>query len=124
MAAQENLLFHVDTIVVDGLALPFEDGSAMLSGAARFENEVVPSASGIDFAKRKRVPTIVKLKLQFGNAVDPAILASASGVQIMLRDGQSQRRVMLPKCMFASLGDLGGGSVDLSYIVLSPPQWL
>lgn len=122
--AAEQLLFHVDTIVVDGKPIAFEDGSAMLTGAARFENETVPSASGNDFARRRRVPTTLRIRLQFNNVVDPAALASTSGVQITARDSQSGRRAMLPNCMFGSLGDLGGGAVDVTYLVLSPIQWL
>lgn len=122
--AAEQLLFHVDTIVVDGKPIAFEDGSAMLTGAARFENEMVPSASGNDFARRRRVPTTLRIRLQFNNVVDPAALASTSGVQITARDSKSGRRAMLPNCMFGSLGDLGGGAVDVTYLVLSPIQWL
>lgn len=122
--AADQLLFHVDAIVVDGKPIAFEDGSAMLTGAARFENDMVPSASGNDFAKRRRVPTTLRIRLQFNNAVDPAALAATSGVQITARDSQSGRRAMLPNCMFGSLGDLGGGAVDVTYLVLSPIEWL
>lgn len=122
--AADQLLFHVDAIVVDGKPIAFEDGSAMLTGAARFENEMVPSASGNDFARRRRVPTTLRVRLQFNNAVDPAALAATSGVQITARDSQSGRRAMLPNCMFGSLGDLGGGAVDVTYLVLSPIEWL
>ena len=124
MATADSLLFHIDTIVVDGKPVAFEDGSGMLSGVARYENTVVPSASGDDFASRKRVPTILKFKLQFSNSIDPVLLASNSGVQITGRDTQSGRRALLNKCMFGSLGDVGAGSVDLTYLVLAPIQWL
>jgi hypothetical protein len=122
--AGENLLFHIDTIIVDGKPVAFEDGSGMISGAARYENKIVASASGNDFAARARVPTVLKLKIQFSNAVDPALLASTSGVQVTARDTQSGRRALMNNCMFGSLGDLGGGSVDITYNVLSPIQWL
>lgn len=124
MAAADSLLFHIDTIIIDGRPIAFEDGSGMLSGAARFENEVVPSASGNDFAKRKRVPTTLKLKMQFTNAVDPAMLAATGGVQISGRDSQSGRRALMNNCIFGALGDLGAGSVDVSFFVLSPIEWL
>jgi hypothetical protein len=122
--AGENLLFRVDTLVVDGKPVAFEDGSARLSGAARFENELRPSASGDDFASRRRVPTTVTVQLQFNSATDPASLAGQTEVQITLRDQQSGRRALLPKCMFGSLGEIGGGSVQLTYLVLAPVQWL
>ena len=124
MAAADSLLFHVDTIVVDGKPVAFEDGSASLSGAARYENTVVPSASGNDFASRKRVPTVLSMKMQFSNAVDPAALSQSKDVTITLRDTQSGRRAMCSKCIFSSLGDLGAGSVELKYLVLAPVDWL
>lgn len=124
MASADSSLFRIETIVVDGKPIAFEDGSATLSGAARFENELVPSASGNDFSKRKRVGTMLKVKLQFNNAVDPAVLAATAGVQITARDSQSGRRALMNNCMFGSLGELGVGSVDITYNVLSPIQWL
>lgn len=120
----DSMLFHVDNIVVDGRPISFEDGSASLSGAAGYENEVVPSAQGRDFARRRRVPRQLRLRLQFGNDVDPDALARANGVQIAIRDTKSGRRALLNDCVFGSLGDLGAGSVDLTYHVMSPIQWL
>ena len=122
--AVDALLFHIDTIVVGGQAVAFEDGSAMLSGAHRFQHDPVVSASGNDFTKRSRVPTVLKLRVQFNNAVDPAALAGVSGVQITVRDTQSGRRALMQNCSFGSMGELGGGAVDLTYNVLSPVQWL
>lgn len=124
MAAADSLLFHIDTIVVDGKPIAFEDGTGMLSGAARYENTVVPSASGADYASRKRVPTLFKMKIQFSNTVDVPQLAGTSGVQITGRDSQSGRRALMPNCIFGTMGDLGGGSVDVTFNVLSPIQWL
>jgi hypothetical protein len=120
----ENLLFHIDTIVVDGAPIAFEDGSGMISGAARYQNEVVPSASGDDFNKRKRVPTFFKCKIQFNNAVDPKIYVGMQGVQIAARDRQSGRRALMNNCSFGDMGDLGGGAVDVTFNVLSEIQWL
>lgn len=124
MAAADSLLFHIDTVVVDGKPIAFEDGSGTLTGAARFENSVVTSASGNDFAMRKRVPTQLRLKLQFSNAVSVPDLANTSGVQITARDRASGRRALMNNCSFGSLGDLGGGAVDITYNVLSPIEWL
>lgn len=122
--ASDSLLFHVDAAVVDGKPVAFEDGSATLSGAHRFENEVVPSANGQDFARRRRVPTSIRLRLQFNNTVDPDALAKAKDIQITLRDTQSGRRALAQKCVFGSLGEIGGGAVDITYLVLTPIQWL
>lgn len=124
MAGTDNLLFHIDQIVVSGKPIAFEDGSGMLSGAARYQNEVVPSASGDDFNKRKRVPTLFKCKIQFGPSVNPDDYAKFQGVQITARDAQSGRRALMPNCSFGDMGELGGGSVDVTFNILAPIQWL
>lgn len=124
MAGTDNLLFHIDQIVVDGRPIAFADGTGMLSGAARFENDVVPSASGDDFNKRKRVPTLFKCQIQFGPAVNPADYANYLGVQITARDAQSGRRALMPNCSFGQMGEIGGGPVDVTFNVLAPVQWL
>lgn len=124
MAGTDNMLFHIDNILIDGAPIAFEDGSGTLTGAARFENEVVPSGTGDDFSKRKRVPTTFKCKLQFGPLVDPQGYADIVGAQIAARDQKSGRRALLPNCSFASMGEIGAGSVDVTFNVLSPIQWL
>ena len=122
--ATDNMLFHVDVIMVDGAPMAFEDGTGMLSGAARFSNEVVSSASGDDFEKRKRVPTLFKCKLQFGSNIQPTDYKKMRGVQITARDSQAGRRVIMNNCSFGELGEIGGGSVDITWNELSEPQWL
>ena len=122
--AVDNMLYHVDAVLVDGKPLAIEDGTGMISGAARFENEVVASGTGDDFQKRKRVPTIFKCKIQFGPTVNPTDYAGMNGVQVTARDTQSGRRALMPKCSFGQIGEIGGGSVDITFNVLSPIQWL
>lgn len=123
--AGENQLLKFDTIVADGVAIAFEDGSGSLEGAARWENNVVPSASGDDFTSRKRVPTMLRAKIQFGNTQDPAAWAAMQDIQITARDTLSGRRCLLTRCTFGSMGAVGGGgSVDMMFGVLSTPQWL
>ena len=124
MAAADSLLFHMDTLVVGGKPVAFVDGSGTISGAARFENDVVTSASGDDFSSRKRVSTLLKVKIQFSNDVDVAALAKTGGVQITGRDSQSGRRALMNNCNFGSLGEVGAGPVDITFNVLSPIQWL
>jgi hypothetical protein len=124
MAAADSLLFHIDSVVVDGKPVAIEDGTGMLTGAARFKFDVVASASGDDFNKRVRVPTYFKAKIQFGNTVNPADYAGMAGVQITARDQQSGRRALMTKCSFGDMGDIGGGSVDVTFNVLAPIQWL
>lgn len=123
--AGETQLLKFDTIVADGVAIPFEDGSGVLSGAARWENTIVPSASGDDFTSRKRTPTQLKAKIQFGATQDPAAWAAMKDIQITARDTQSGRRCLMTRCSFGSMGDIGGGgSVDITFGVLAAPQWL
>ncbi len=124
MAGTDQMLFHIDAIVVDGAPIAFEDGSGMISGAARYQNEVVPSATGDDFNKRKRVPTLFKTNIQFGPDVDPAAYAGLTGVQITARDQQSGRRALMPNCSFGDFGDVGGGAVSVTFNVLAAIQWL
>jgi hypothetical protein len=123
MSGEKNL-FHVDELVIDGAPQPFEDGTATLTGAARWENTVVPSASGDDYQSRKRVATTVRFKLQLGKneqVVDYAMLTDA---QIVCRDKVSGKRALMPRCGFASMGEIGGGSVDVTFNVLAAIQWL
>ena len=122
--ATDKMLFHVDEIVVDGAPLAFEDGTATITGAARWENTPVPSASGDDFQARKRVPTQVRFKLQFGPQAHPMDFATLIDSQIAFRDKVSGRRALMPRCGFANMGEIGGGSVDVSFNVLAPIQWL
>lgn len=124
MAGTDEFLFHIDTISVSGAPLAFEDGTGSLTGAARFENETVPSATGPDYAKRKRVPTTLKCKLQFGPNSDPQSFANVAGAQIAARDSKTGRRALMNNCAFASMGEIGAGSVDITFNVLSGVQWL
>jgi len=122
--ANEHLLVHIDTIVSDGVPMAFEDGSATISGAHRFENTVVPSAQGDDFARRSRVPTTMRFRYQFNNQADPVRMSAAKDIQMTFRDSQSGRRGTCRKCMFGTMGDIGGGPVDMTYLLLSPIEWL
>jgi hypothetical protein len=125
MAGTDQLLFKIDTLVLDGVALPIEDGTGVLSGAAGWENTVVPSASGDDFNSRKRVPRLMKARLQFGPGFDADALANANGVQLAVRDSYSGRKAILHNCSFGSMGDVGGGGpVDVVFNVLSPVEWV
>lgn len=122
--ATDKMLFHIDQLVVDGDPMPFEDGTATITGAARWENTAVPSASGDDFQSRKRVATQVKFKLQFGPQEHPMDFADLIDSQIACRDKVSGRRALMPRCGFASMGEIGGGSVEVTFNVLAPIQWL
>lgn len=122
--AGENILFRIEQVVVDGQALAIEDGSGELTGAAGFENEGVASASGDHYVRRKRVVPQFKVKLQFGKTVNPDQFSKQTNVQISAKDLASGRRAVMNRCAFGSLGTVGGGSVELTYLVLSPVQWL
>ncbi|WP_198089084.1 hypothetical protein [Variovorax sp. E3] len=125
MAGTDEFLYHIDTITVAGAPLDFEDGTGSITGAARYENEVVPSGpKGRDYTKRKRVPTTFKCKLQFGPKTDPQSYTEIAGAQIAARDSKTGRRALMNNCSFASMGEIGTGSVDITFNVLSPIQWL
>lgn len=117
-------LFKIDAVVADGVAIPIADDSATISGAARFENEVAPSASGDDFNKRRRIPTTITFKLQFGATANPDAFAAMKNIQITARDQASGRRALMPNCTFGRMGDIGGGAVDVTFNVLAAIQWL
>lgn len=122
--AGENQLFHVDVIIVDGTPIAFEDSSASISGAAGFTNSPKLSASGDDFVLRARVARLLKAKLQWASTSDPKTYANMSNVQISMRDSFTGRKVMAPKATFGDIGDIGGGTVDITFILNSELQWL
>ena len=117
-------LFQIDTIIVAGQALDFEDSSAKIEGGAGFEYEIVPSASGDDAEKRKRVPRTMQAKLNFSADIDPNSFSKMRGVQIAMRDSATGRKCVAPNCGFAKMGEIGGGTVEVTFNLLSPLQWL
>lgn len=120
----ENMLLHIDQITVDGAPMAFEDGSGIATGFAGFTNSPVLSASGDDFEKRARVARNFKANIQFGGNQQPADYNKLRGVQITARDSQTGRRILMPKCSFGEMGDIGGGAVNITFNVLAEPQWL
>jgi len=122
--ACDSELYKIDSIRIDGIDIPFEDGSATIEGAAGFQSEVVASASGPDFTRRTRVARIIRCKLQFGPATTPEQFSGVCGAQIVLTNLHTGRRVRAGKCNFGSMGDIGSGSVDLTFNCLTPLQWL
>lgn len=122
--ANDRAIFLVDTLMVDGKALGFEDASAMIEGVAGFENQSVLAASGDDATLRKRVARVLKAKVLFVKTVDPQALAKASGIQIALRDSNSGRKCIANNCVFKSMGSVGNGAVDVEFNLLAPLQWV
>lgn len=122
--AAKNQLFQVDDIIVDGVAIAFESGTAELEGIAGYEHEVVPSATGDDYTKYKRVARTVKAKIQFGPTTTPEMFSGISEAQISLRQRATGRRAIAAKCSFAKMGTVGAGSVEVTFNMLSPLQWL
>jgi hypothetical protein len=116
--------FKVDSLKVGGVGWAIEDGSATIEGAARVTTSVVPSSDGPDFTKRSRVPTSINARIQFGPGIVPSDLAGMSGIQIVLQDKAAPRRCVANNCVFASMGRIGDGPVDVSFHVLEPLQWL
>lgn len=122
--AGEKSLFHIDELVIDGRSIPIEDGTVQITGAARWENTVVPSGTGDDYTSRKRVPTTVTFKLQFGMNEAVEDFSFVSDSQVVCRDKVSRKRALMPRCSFGSMGAVGGGSVDTTLNSLAPIQWL
>ena len=120
----ENQLFHVDVIVIAGQPIAFEDSTASISGAAGFQNSPKVSASGDDYTTRSRVPRLLKAKLQWGPTTDPKTYANMSGVQIAMRDSFTNRKCLAPKATFGEMGEVGSGTVDITFILNSDLQWL
>lgn len=122
--AGENQLFKIDVLMVDAKALAFEDATATVSGVAGFENDTKLSASGDDYVLRKRIERVLTAKIQFGTTVNPADFAKMSGVQITMRDSFSGRKCLANNCVFKSFGEVGAGSAELKFNLLSDLQWL
>lgn len=120
----QNQLFKIDTLLVDGVALPFEDGSAEIEGAAGFTNDVKVSASGDDYVLRKRVPRYMMAKLQYNGSTNVASYSGLTGVQIAMRDTFSGRKALANNCTFVEIGKIGAGTVDVKFAVLTDIQWL
>lgn len=119
-----NELLHFDQVMAKGVALPTVDGSVVGSGFAGYENTAVPSSLGDDYSKRARIPRSLRMQVQFGPTMSPDDLRSIRDEQISARDSQSGRRCLMTRCSFASMGDVGAGPVDVTFLVLSEPQWL
>lgn len=121
----ETLLYKIDTLVADGIALEIEESSVSIEGPTRFENKVVLAANGADAQSRQRVPCMIKARILFKASTDPEQLAGMRDVQMTVRDTQSGKRALATNCSFASMGAVGaGGPVDITWNVLSPLQWL
>jgi hypothetical protein len=122
--ACDSEIYRVDTLTVDGEVIGIEDGTATIEGAARFETEAVLAPAGDDATTRKRVPCIIKTKILFKGDVEPTKFSNMCNVQIVLANLHTGRRVRAGKCRFQALGEIGAGTVDLSFNVLSSLQWL
>ncbi len=116
--------FKIDTIVLAGTAINFEDSSGMISGAAGFENEPVLAATGDDSTKRKRVERVLKAKLSTRTGFDPKSLADMKDIQIAMRDSIGGRKCLANVCTFKKLGDVGNGTAEVEFLLLTDLQWL
>lgn len=116
--------FKIDTIVVAGNAVSFEDSSGMIEGATGFENETVLAASGDDSTLRKRKARVLKAKLSTRQGFDPMVLAGVEDMQIAMRDSNTDRKCLANVCTFKSLGDVGNGACEVQFNLLSALQWL
>lgn len=120
----DSALFRIDVISIDGDELPIEDGSATVDGAGGWEFEPSLSATGPDYFNRKRIARTLKCKLQFNGSYDPLALTKICNAQIVMTDTVSGRRLRAGKCVYASMGEIGNGPVEVSFTCLVPFQWL
>lgn len=51
-------------------------------------------------------------------------LAEVRDAQIACRDLVTKKRALMARCGFASMADIGSGSVEVTFNVLAPIQWL
>jgi hypothetical protein len=122
--ANDNALFKVDSITVDGVGMAIEDGSATVEGIAGFTTESVPSASGDDGVRRRRVPRVINARIQFKPGVSVDSIKGINNAQIVLKDTFGPRRLVCNKCCYGSMGTVGDGPVAVTFNVLAEPQWL
>ena len=116
--------FKIDTIIIAGNAVAFEDSSGMVEGATGFENETVLAASGDDSTLRKRVARVLKAKLSTRKGFDPQSLSDVADIQIAMRDQFTNRKCVVNVCTFKSLGEVGNGACEVQFNLLSELQWL
>lgn len=116
--------FKIDTIVLNGQVVTFEDSSGMISGVTGFENEPVLAASGDDSTKRKRVERVLKAKLSTRAGFDAKGLGDMKDIQIAMRDSLSNRKCLANVCTFKKLGDVGNGTAEVEFLLLTDLQWL
>lgn len=120
----DQSLFKVDSITVDGVAIAFVEGTAIINGAGDYTSTVVPSGNGPDYEQHTRVPRTIELDIQFGRNVNPEDLKKINGARVVMKDSRGPRRCLANSCSFGSLGALGGTSTKLTLNVLEKYQWL
>ncbi len=118
-------IYHIDSLTIDGVAIAIEDSSAEIEGLAGIENEAKPSAgAGATKTVRKKIPTIIKAKLQLVNPADVEYFSAVCESQITVKDAHLGKRIMFSKCSFGKLGTVGKESVDVEFIANSRPVYL
>ena len=120
----EQSLFKVDSITVDGAAIAFQEGTAIINGAGGYVATSVPSGSGPDFESHAREPRTIEFSIQFGRSINPADLRAIQNARVVLKDSRGPRRCLAPNCSFASMGPIGQGPVRLVLNALEEYQWL
>lgn len=111
-------LFTVDSLTIDGVALPIVSSSVRITGYISHDSNIVPSASGADYESHSRVPRTIVGQIQFGPKITRAQLLAINGARAVLSDSRGPRRVLAPNCTLGRCGDLGAGPVDLTLNVL------
>ncbi len=120
----DQSLFKVQSITVEGVAIPFSDGSARIHGIAGFAANSMPAGSGPDFESYSREQRYIEMDLLLGPKTNPEDLVKIRNARVVLKDPNGPRRVMAPNCSFGSMGPAGGGPIQFKLNVLEPYQWL
>lgn len=117
-------LFKVTSITVDGVSLPIVDSSVRITGVAGFAATSVPSGQGPDYETFAREGRQIRGQIQFGPAVNPDDIKKIKNARIVCKDEHGPRRCLAPNCSFGSMGEVGGGPVDIAFNALEEYQWL
>lgn len=120
--AQHELYDNLD-IQVDGLTIQTETGGVTLEGALGWEGDAVAATSGPHNLTGKRIVPKVKAKALFNQNLTIEQIRGWTDVRLTLsKSWGTERRVLCHNCSVATLGELGGGAVDVEFHVAGEIQ--
>lgn len=119
----QHELFDELEIQVDSLTIQTETGGVTLEGSLGWEGEATAATSGPHNLTGKRVVPKVKAKALFNQNLTIAQVKGWTDVRLTLKKSWgTERRVLCHNCSVATLGELGGGAVDVEFNVLGEIQ--